>query len=225
MAQMEKGEALTEAFTRIPFASRAAASLLAALLFAVPLHSSAQGVVPDTTLRRADLVEIASLDTTIRYDIRYATTRNFMGRAMYSQVRALLQRPAAGALLRAHRAYRPWRVTKQFWDATDPAQRTFVANPAKGSKHNRGCAVDCSLYELATGREVVMPTPYDDFTKAAAPDAESGTSTQRARRDFLRRTMEREGFTVEPNEWWHFDYRTWKDYPVLDVPFERLPLR
>src|SRR5512134_3839711 len=132
--------------------------------------------------REPDLVELVALDPTIKLDIRYATASNFVGRPVYDQARAFLQRPAAEALVRAHRAlgekgygllvfdaYRPWRVTKLFWDVTPPAQRDFVANPRKGSKHNRGCAVDLSLYDLRTGEEVPMPSAYDDFTARADP--------------------------------------------------------
>jgi len=185
--------------------------------------------------RKADLVELASLDPTVKLDIRYATSNNFVGRPVYDQARAFLQRPAAEALLRAHRAleekgygllifdaYRPWRVTKLFWDVTPPAQRDFVANPRKGSKHNRGCAVDLSLYDLATGKEVPMPSPYDDFTPKAYPRYPGGTPEERAARDLLRVTMESQGFKVEPNEWWHFNYKDWKLYPILDVPFDAI---
>jgi D-alanyl-D-alanine dipeptidase len=188
-----------------------------------------------TKFRSTDLVEIVSLDSTIRLDIRYATSNNFMGRPMYSQARAFLQREAAEALVRVNRqlhhqgygllvfdGYRPWSVTKKFWDETPPAKRKFVANPAQGSRHNRGCAVDLTLYDLRTGKEVVMPSPYDDFTERAAPTYRGGTRQQRRMRDLLRRAMEREGFTVFPGEWWHFDYTNWRQYRVLDTPFEQL---
>src|SRR5437762_5194619 len=123
--------------------------------------------------RTPELVELVHLDPTIKLDIRYATPRNLAGRAVYAEARAFLQRPAAEALVRAHRAlaahgfgllvfdgYRPWRVTKLFWDVTPPEKHEFVADPAKGSKHNRGCAVDLSMYDLRTGREVEMPSAY-----------------------------------------------------------------
>lgn len=184
------------------------------------------------TFREADLVELISLDPTLRLDIRYATPDNLAGRPVYSEARAFLQRPAADALARAHRAlgaqgygllifdgYRPWSVTKLFWVVTPPAQRAFVANPAEGSKHNRGCAVDLSLFELATGREVEMPSIYDETTPRASPTYAGGTAERRARRDLLRAAMQREGFTVEPNEWWHFNYKDWRDYRILDLPF------
>lgn len=181
------------------------------------------------------LIELRTLDSTIKLDIRYATSNNFMGRPMYTQARAFLQEPAARALLRAHKAlrrygfgllvfdgYRPWSITKKFWDETPPEKRSFVANPDEGSRHNRGCAVDLSLYELKTGREVTMPSPYDDFTEKASPTYKGGTFRQRKFRDLLRRTMESEGFKVDPGEWWHFDYKEWRKYRILDVPFEKL---
>jgi len=187
---------------------------------------------PDSLLA-ADLVDVTALDPAIRLDIRYATTGNFMGERMYSSARALLQRPAAEALLRAHRAlaahgygllihdaYRPWSVTWMFWEATPPAQHRFVANPARGSKHNRGCAVDLTMYELATGRPVVMPSGYDEFTPRAAPNYPGGTEGQRTLRALLRSAMEAEGFTVDSAEWWHYDYRDWARYPVMNVPLE-----
>lgn len=190
------------------------------------------------TFRQADLVELVKLDATIRLDVRYATANNFVRRPVYSEARAFLQRPAAEALVRAHRAlgaqgygllvfdgYRPWAVTKLFWDVTPPAQRDFVANPRQGSKHNRGCAVDLSLYDVATGSEVEMPSAYDDMSERAHPSYQGGTPAQRAARDLLRAAMEKEGFTVEPNEWWHFNYRDWRTYPILDVPFSAIDVR
>jgi D-alanyl-D-alanine dipeptidase len=185
--------------------------------------------------RAPDLVELISLDPTIRLDVRYATDRNFVGRAVYPEARAFLQRPAAEALARAHRAlakegygvlvfdgYRPWSVTKLFWDLTPRAKRAFVANPKEGSKHNRGSAVDLSLYDLASGRAVEMPSAYDEMSPRAYPGYTGGTAEPRARRDLLRAAMEREGFTVEPNEWWHFNYKDWRQYPILDVPFSAI---
>jgi D-alanyl-D-alanine dipeptidase len=187
------------------------------------------------TFRPADLVELVALEPTIRLDIRYATTNNFVGRPVYTEARAFLQRPAAEALVRAHHAlreqgygllvfdgYRPWRVTKTFWDVTSGPQRAFVANPKQGSKHNRGCAVDLSLYDLASGREVDMPSAYDEMSERSDPSYAGGTAAQREARDRLRAAMEKEGFTVEPNEWWHFNYRDWRAYPILDVPFAEI---
>ncbi len=184
---------------------------------------------------KPDLVEVAALDPTIRLDIRYATSDNLVGRPVYTEARAFLQRPAAEALVRVSRAlradgygllvfdgYRPWSVTKIFWDVTPPEKREFVADPAKGSKHNRGCAVDLSLYSLETGREVAMPSAYDEMSPRAYPAYEGGTAAERIARDLLRKAMEAEGFSVEPNEWWHFNYRDWARYPVLNLQFSEL---
>jgi zinc D-Ala-D-Ala dipeptidase len=185
--------------------------------------------------RTPDLVELTTLDPGIRLDIRYATPNNLAGRPVYSEARAFLQRPAADALFRAHRAlkpqgygllvfdgYRPWRVTKLFWDVTPPDKHEFVADPAKGSKHNRGCAVDLSMYDLKTGREVEMPSVYDEMSPRAYPDYAGGSDDARKRRDILRAAMEHEGFIVEPNEWWHFNYKDWQSYPILDIPFSEI---
>jgi zinc D-Ala-D-Ala dipeptidase len=184
---------------------------------------------------KPDLVELVTLDPTIKLDIRYATTNNFLGTPVYTQARAFLQRPAAEALLRAHRelkaqgygliihdGYRPWYVTKIFWDAVPTDKRIFVADPSAGSKHNRGCAVDLSLYDLKTGQEVDMPSGYDEMTERAYADFPGGTDQQRALRLLLRQAMEKQGFAVIPKEWWHFDYKDWKHYPILNVKFEDL---
>lgn len=185
------------------------------------------------TFLKSDLVELIKLDPTIKLDIRYASSNNFLGVPVYTEARAFLQRPAAEALLGAdrqlkaqgyglliHDGYRPWYVTKIFWDATPDDKRIFVADPAKGSRHNRGCAVDLSLYDLKTDREVKMPSGYDEMTDRAFADYPGGTRAQRTRRFLLRQAMEKEGFKVNPEEWWHFDYKDWKQYPVLNLKFE-----
>ena len=182
-------------------------------------------------LRAFDLVDLAGLDATLQFDIRYATDNNFLGAKVYDRGVAKMQRPAAAALLRAHQelsklglgvkvfdAYRPWAVTKVFWDATPAHLKHFVANPSSGSRHNRGCAVDLTLYELATGKEVEMPSGYDEFTERAYPDYPGGTSEQRHYREVLRRAMEAQGFAVYEHEWWHFDYAEWRSYPIGNEP-------
>lgn len=204
------------------------------------LRGEALGATPPKetgNFRKPDLVELAQLDTSIHLDIRYATSNDFLGTAVYSQARAFLQRPAAEALLRVvqklkplgyglliHDAYRPWYVTKIFWDATPQEGKIFVADPAQGSRHNRGCAVDLTLYDLATGKPIEMPGTYDEMSPRSFPDYPGGTSLQRWHRDLLRRAMESEGFTVYEAEWWHFDYKDWKEYPILNTPFEKLGL-
>jgi D-alanyl-D-alanine dipeptidase len=185
--------------------------------------------------RAADLVSLTSIDPTIKLDIRYAGTNNFMGIRIYECAAAFLQRPAAEAVGRVHRslrarglgvlihdAYRPWYATKMFWDATPESNRMFVADPSQGSRHNRGCAVDLTLYELESGRAVEMPGRYDEFSVRSYPDFRGGTSRQRWFRDLLRREMEREGFTVYPQEWWHFDFKDWRDYGINNFTFSEL---
>jgi D-alanyl-D-alanine dipeptidase len=187
--------------------------------------------------RKPELVELAPLGSTVHLDIRYATSNDFLGTPVYSQARAFLQRPAAEALLRVqkklkplgyglliHDAYRPWYVTKIFWDATPPEGKIFVADPAQGSRHNRGCAVDLTLYDLATGKPIEMPGTYDEMSPRSFPDYPGGTSLQRWHRDLLRRAMESEGFTVYEAEWWHFDYKDWKEYAISNIPFEKIEL-
>jgi D-alanyl-D-alanine dipeptidase len=185
--------------------------------------------------RKAELVELVTLDAAIHLDVRYATTNNFLGTPVYTEARAFLERPAAAALLRAlhklrplgyglliHDAYRPWYVTKIFWDATPPEGKIFVADPKEGSRHNRGCAVDLTLYDLATGKPIEMPGTYDEMSPRSFPDYPGGTSLERWHRDVLRRAMESEGFTVYEHEWWHFDYKDWREYPILNIRFEEL---
>jgi D-alanyl-D-alanine dipeptidase len=195
--------------------------------------AQAQNAPPqEKNKREAHLVELVSLDKTIKLDIRYATENNFVGKVVYTEARAFLQKPAAKALLRVHKklkklgkglvifdGYRPWSVTKLFWEVTPEDKRKFVANPAKGSKHNRGCAVDLSIYDLETGEPLAMPSGYDEFTERAAPDYKGGTEAERANRDFLRKLMEAEGFIVNVNEWWHFDYKDWEKYAIYDISF------
>jgi D-alanyl-D-alanine dipeptidase len=182
-----------------------------------------------------DLVDLATLDPGIRFDIRYAGTNNFLGTPFYQSPRAFLQRPAAEALLQAHRwlglrgygllihdAYRPWAVTRMFWDATPEKLRVFVADPAKGSRHNRGCAVDLTLYDLKTGAPIEMVSGYDEFSDRAYPDYPGTSSLQRWHRELLRRAMERQGFDVYETEWWHFDFHGWQKYPIGNVTFEQM---
>ena len=189
------------------------------------------------SFRKPELVELTKLDPTIKLDIRYATSNNFLGTPVYTEARAFLQRPAAEALVRAlpelraqgygiiiHDGYRPWYVTKIFWDATPDHQKIFVADPKAGSRHNRGCAVDLSLYDLKTGKEVEMPSGYDEMTERAYANYPGGTARERARRAILRRAMVKQGFLVNPTEWWHFDYKDWREYPIQNVRFEDLAL-
>jgi CubicO group peptidase (beta-lactamase class C family)/D-alanyl-D-alanine dipeptidase len=185
--------------------------------------------------RETKLVEPTKLDPTIKLDIRYASDSNFAGAVFYKQSRAFLQEPAATAVVRVqkklkeqglglliHDAYRPWHVTKMFWDATPGELRHFVANPANGSRHNRGCAVDLTLYDLASGEPIQMVSGYDEMTPRAYPAYPGGTSRQRWHRDLLRRVMEAESFRVYEFEWWHFDYQDWQKYRIGNATFEEI---
>lgn len=179
------------------------------------------------------LVDLARAIPGARLDLRYATEENFMGRRLYPVARAYLRWPAAAALAAAQRelaerglglvvfdAYRPYRVTVAMWEEIgDP---DYVADPAHGSRHNRGAAVDVSLVDLATGEELHMPTPYDDFTRRAHHDFEELPEQVLANRRLLRETLERHGFVALPTEWWHYDFQGWERFPLMDLGLEEL---
>lgn len=189
----------------------------------------------ETGRERPKLVELIRREPTLKLDIRYATKENFLSTPVYPEARAFLERGAAEALVRVHRAlaergygllihdaYRPWWVTRVFWDACSTAEREFVADPAKGSRHNRGSAVDLTLFDRATGEAIEMPGGYDEMSKRSYPTYPGGTSRQRWHRDLLRAAMEKEGFTVEPSEWWHFDYHDWKRFGMENLSFDQI---
>ncbi|MEX1139989.1 MAG: serine hydrolase [Bacteroidota bacterium] len=204
------------------------------------LRQSAMKASPSVeggVFKESDLVDLRALDSTIRFDIRYATTNNFMNAVFYSEPRAYLQRPAARAVALAsawlkqfgyglivYDAYRPWYVTKMFWDATPDHQRDFVADPSKGSRHNRGCAVDIGLYDLRTGALAPMVSGYDEFSVRAYPEYPGESSLQRWNRELLRTALEQEGFAVYEYEWWHFDFQGWEHYRIMNVAFDGIPV-
>lgn len=210
-----------------------------AILAATLLLAQAGGPPKEAgPFRAPELVELTGLDPTLKLDIRYATEENFVHRRVYPEARAFLQKPAAKALVKAHKqlkrkgfgilvfdGYRPWSVTKIFWDLTAPENRKFVADPAVGSRHNRGCAVDVTLFDLKSGAQVTMPSAYDEASERSYPTFSGGDSESRAHRDLLRAAMERLGFTVNEFEWWHYDYKDWTHYPILDIQFAEIPKR
>jgi len=213
--------------------NRFAAGVFCLILFS---YTFAQESPPkEQNKHEADLIELTKLDKTIKLDIRYATNNNFVGRPVYPEARAFLQRPAAEGVVNVHKqlkkqglgiviydGYRPWAITKLFWDAVTPEQRKYVADPVAGSRHNRGCAVDLGIYDLKTGKTIPMPSDFDEFTERASPDCKGGKDEERSNRDMLRRLMEAEDFTVNPNEWWHFDYNDWEKYAIYDIAFSEV---
>jgi len=185
--------------------------------------------------KKSDLVDITKYGENIKLDIRYAGNDNFLGTPVYSSAHAFLQRPAAEALgriagylkqkgygLLVHDAYRPWYVTKIFWDATPEEGKIFVADPSQGSRHNRGAAIDLTLYDLKTGKPIEMVGLYDEMTERSFVHYPGGSSLQRWHRELLKGAMEAEGFKVYPYEWWHYDFNGWEKYRVQNDTFETL---
>jgi len=190
----------------------------------------------------AKLVEVVKVNHNIHLDIRYATKNNFAGKVVYPSAKCYLQDEAAKALaevegeleklgfgLKVFDGYRPLSVQKVFWNIVadkfpNPAEReNYVADPAKGSKHNRGTAVDLTLIDLKTGKELEMPSGYDDFSDKAHRTYDKMTS-RKAKKNckLLELVMEKHGFIGLPTEWWHFDFKGWEKYPISDVTFDEL---
>jgi D-alanyl-D-alanine dipeptidase len=181
---------------------------------------------------QADLVDVWKLDTTIILDIRYATTNNFTGKQVYDEAKFFLRTEPAqkildvqkelkslGLSLKIFDGYRPLSIQKKFWEIL-PDER-YVADPKKGSRHNRGAAVDITLVDNS-GNEIPMPTPYDDFTEKASRNYMDLSSQIIINRKFLEDLMAKYGFVGLPTEWWHFDYEGWEKYDVLDLDFKEL---
>lgn len=169
----------------------------------------------------------------IKLDIRYATKRNFTGEIIYPSAEAYARKPVVERLKRIadslspfgyglliFDAYRPYSATVKFYEIYKDTN--FVASPFQGSRHNRGCAIDLSLYELSTGKPLPQPTPFDDFSERAYPNYPGITEAAMFTRSTLREAMETHGFTVYETEWWHFDFNDWKNYPICDIPFDAL---
>ncbi len=178
------------------------------------------------------LVDLESLGIPI--DIRYATANNFMKQQLYPVAKAYLRAPAARALAEVQKelaargvgikvfdAYRPYRVTVAMWEPIKNPD--YVADPAKGSRHNRGAAVDLTLIDLKTGAELPMPTPYDDFTSRASHGFADLPPDVLHNRTLLREIMTKHGFEPLPSEWWHYDFRGWERFELMDVPLDALP--
>jgi len=179
------------------------------------------------------LVEIKKYIPGIVLDIRYATTNNFMHQQMYKEARAFARLPVVLALrdveaelkkrglgIKIYDAYRPYAITVKFYETAHDTN--FVADPRKGSKHNRGCAIDMSLVDLKTGKELHMPTGFDSFSKKASASYPDLPKEEMANREILKSVMTAHGFHVQPTEWWHYDFKDWAKYPLLDIPFSEI---
>jgi zinc D-Ala-D-Ala dipeptidase len=186
-------------------------------------------------LKNHNLVEITSIDPTILLDIRYASKNNRYKKAFYPVAKAFLIKESALALCRVQKrlnhlgyglvvwdAYRPLSVSIQIWDKTPFEERGFVAPPWLGSAHNKGIAVDVTLYDLKTKRILAMPTDFDDFSPQAHIFYSKGDQKSRILRDSLIDCMKKEGFVPYEKEWWHFEYLPFKHLGLLDIPFSRL---
>lgn len=179
------------------------------------------------------LVNLQEFVPGLKLDIRYATSNNFTGEKIYNLPRAYARRPVAQALkkvqaelkkqglgIKIFDAYRPYKATVKFYEVYKDT--TYVASPYKGSRHNRGCALDLTLVELKTGKELAMPTGYDSFKKEAWPSTPVKDPVVRKNRDTLIGIMQKHGFKVNGSEWWHYDFRGWSKYEILDIDFEEL---
>lgn len=180
-----------------------------------------------------ELVDLPGMIPTLVLDIRYATTNNFTGEQIYNLPRAYARRPVAEALRKAqaeflkmglkvkiYDAYRPYKATVKFYEVY--RDTTYVASPYRGSRHNRGCALDMTLVDAVTGEEIPMPTPFDSFKREAWPTSKVSDPVIRKNRTILIEVMQRHGFRVNASEWWHFDFVGWQKFDVLDIDFEEL---
>ncbi|MFH2204478.1 MAG: M15 family metallopeptidase [Elusimicrobiota bacterium] len=204
------------------------APLLAAALL---LTACVRSAPPDPASGER-FIDISELDPSIAVDIRYATADNFTRTVLYPVNRCALRRRAAQALVQVQKelrsgglglkvwdCYRPLSIQNKLWELVpDPR---YVADPKRGSRHNRGAAVDATLVDRS-GRELEMPTGYDDFSERAHRDYAAAAPAARKNSEQLARVMEKHGFTGLRTEWWHFDFAGWREYDVEDRPLEAL---
>jgi len=180
-----------------------------------------------------ELIDLEQHIPDLVLDIRYATTNNFTRQRIYDLAKAYARKPVADALkkiqaelkkeglgIKIFDAYRPYKATVKFYEVY--GDTTYVASPYRGSRHNRGCALDLTLVDLKSGKELKMPTGYDSFSKQAWPSTPMADPEIRRNRQTLIRAMEKFGFKVNASEWWHFDFTGWKNFEVLDIEFQEL---
>jgi len=181
-----------------------------------------------------ELVDLEQFIPDIVLDIRYATTNNFTGAKIYNMAKAYARRPVADALksaqnefkklgygIKVYDGYRPYSATVKFYEVMK-GDTVYVASPYKGSKHNRGCAVDITLIDLKTRKELKMPTEWDTAAKESWADASVNDPDIQKNRTTLISIMETNGFKVYTAEWWHFDFVGWQKFEVMDINFEEL---
>jgi outer membrane protein assembly factor BamB len=201
------------------------ALVLSLLVFLLPSPAVANS--PD------DFVEVVQLDPTIVIDLPYASADNFCKTVLYPVERCFLRREIAERVVAAHQSlaeeglglkiwdgYRPRSVQYKMWEVSPLPG--YVGDPKLGSKHNRGAAVDVTLVDLDTGKELEMPTPYDEFSPRAHTGYFKLTPEVAANRSRLQKAMREQGFMTIQSEWWHFDYRGWERFPLADIPIETL---
>ena len=194
----------------------------------LPEYKASLGAMPEK-----ELIDLEKFIPDIKLDIRYATTQNFTGDKIYTLAKAYARKPVAESLKRAQAdfkklgysilifdAYRPYKATIRFYEVYKDT--TYVASPYRGSRHNRGCAVDMSLVDLKTGKELKMPTEFDSFQKEAWPTTPISDPVARKNRELIISVMEKHGFKVNASEWWHFDFKGYQKYEVMDIDFEEL---
>ena len=180
-----------------------------------------------------ELVDLEKFIPGIVLDIRYATANNFTKEKIYNLSKAYARKSVAEALKKAqlqfsksgvgikiYDAYRPYSATVKFYEIYHDT--TYVASPYRGSRHNRGCALDMTLVDLKTKQELKMPTEFDSFRKEAWPSTPMTDPEIKKNRDLIIRLMKENGFKVNGSEWWHFDFVGWGKYEVMDINFEEL---
>lgn len=180
-----------------------------------------------------ELINLETFVPGLVLDIRYATTNNFTKEKIYNLSRAYARKPVAIALkkiqedlksqglgIKIFDGYRPYKATVKFYEVY--RDTTYVASPYRGSRHNRGCALDLTVIDIKTGKELRMPTEYDSFKKEAWPSTPVSDPEVRKNRALLIDAMEKHGFKVNSSEWWHFDFIGWQKFEVLDIDFEEL---
>ena len=209
----------------------------------LPLHAQSKYGLKATTYKeyaaglkqhpQKELVDLEKYIPRIVLDIRYATANNFTKEKIYNLAKAYARKPVADALkkvqaelnqqglgIKIFDAYRPYKATVKFYEVY--RDTTYVASPYKGSRHNRGCALDLTLIDLKTGKELKMPTEYDSFRKEAWPSTPVSDPEVRKNRQLLINVMQKHGFKVNSSEWWHYDFKGWKNFEVMDIDFEEL---